>query len=153
MLTSLSYLAGVGKIQKNILKNKVRIVRLIQRNDKIRRHLWKWPIIWLVHPKWRRPSFCPILYSKEMKEFTYPFSGVSIALPDDCKGDVFIRVWVPQGLISEASWVHSIFISDMLLCVLAELMASLFQQLNFEVVSSSVFIVFSSFFGGRTKVR
>lgn len=88
-----------------------------------------------------------------MKEFTYPFSGVSIALPDDCKGDVLIRVWVPQGLISEASWVHSIFISDMLLCVLAELMASLFQQLNFEVVSSSVFIVFSSFFGGRTKVR
>ena len=77
---------------------------------------------------------------------TYPFSGVSIALAGDCKGDVLIHVSVSQGLISEASWVHLSFIPDMVLMCL-------FKQLNFGVVRSSVFIVFSSFFGGRTKVR
>lgn len=71
---------------------------------------------------WCRSKFCPCLYTKEIKELTYPFSGVSIALASDCKGHVLIRVSVPQGLISEASWVHLSFISDMvLMCVCSNL--------------------------------
>lgn len=65
---------------------------------------------------------------------TYPFSGVSIALAGDCKGDVLIRVSVPQGLISEASWVHLSFIPDMvLMCVCSN---NLTLELSAAVFSS-----------------
>lgn len=92
-------------------------------------------MIWLVHLKWRTLVQVQVLplpvYEGDKR---VEFSGVSIAIADDCKGDVLIRVSVPQGLISEASWVHLSFMSDMvLMCVCSN---SLTLELSAAVFSS-----------------